>query len=116
MKRGPISKPPPPDGTFVNADTRVLELLASKEGFLLLRKGLLGPRCLRTPKSVCLCCSRGGGRPICTPAFLDGEHQSLTLGRKEKCIEVWLHLYFPCDLGQGLEHTEPFSAGAVMNW
>ena len=55
MKRGPISKLPSPGGAFVNTDTGALELLLNKEGFLLLRKGHLRPRCLRTPKSVCLC-------------------------------------------------------------
>ena len=30
-----------------------MEVWASKEGFLLLRKGHLEPRCLRSPKSAC---------------------------------------------------------------
>lgn len=26
-----------------------------------------------------------------------------------KCTEIWLCLYFPCDLDLTLEHMEPFS-------
>lgn len=82
MKKGPTSMLPLPGGT------RVLDLLANKQGFLLLRKGHFGPGYLRTPKSVCLsvCFRSGGGRPICTSAFPDGEHQSLALGMKERVL------------------------------
>lgn len=66
MKRGPISKLPPSGGTLVNTDAKAMEVLASKEGFLLLRKGHLEPRCLRSPESVCLCCRCGGGSPLST--------------------------------------------------
>ena len=69
MKRGPISKLPPSGGTLVNTDAKAMEVLASKEGFLLLRKGHLEPRCLRSPESVCLCCRCGGGRPAVHPHF-----------------------------------------------
>lgn len=84
MKKGPTSMLPLPGGT------RVLDLLANKQGFLLLRKGHFGPGYLRTPKSVCLslCFRSGGGRPVCISAFPDGEHQSLTLGMKERVLGV----------------------------
>lgn len=39
-----------PGGPFVNTDTRILRLLANKQGFFL----LVGPRRLRMPKDVCL--------------------------------------------------------------
>lgn len=49
-----------------------------------------------------------GWEAICTPGFPDGEHQSLTPRVKEKRTETWLHLYFPCDLDQALEHFGAF--------
>lgn len=68
--------------------------------------------------SVPLHCGSGDTGPICTPEFPDGEHQSLTLGMKEKCTETWLHLYFPCHLDQALEPIRDFlslcKAGTTM--
>ena len=61
-------------------------------------------------------CRPGSGRLVSTSAFSGREHQSQRQGRAEKCSKAWLHLYFPRDLNQGLEHPEPFSAGPVTNW